>query len=68
MNTGVDGSAFSIVSTYTSSSFTLTHTVDTANDGITTGLIYQFKWYAVNSHGTSEASEILYVSASDEPA
>ena len=40
MNTGVDGSAFSSVATYTATSFLMTYTVDTTNDGITTGLIY----------------------------
>ena len=67
MNTGTDGSAFSEVTSYTSSSFALTHTVD-ATDGIVDGKIYQFYWVAVNTYGDSDASEILKVAAADEPA
>ena len=39
-NTGTDGSTMSLVSTYSSTSFLMTHTVDTTNDAIITGTIY----------------------------
>lgn len=44
-----------LVSTYTTNS--LTHTLTTAADALTTGLIYKFKFRAINSIGNSEYSD-----------
>lgn len=57
MNTGTDGSSFSLVSTYTATSFTMYHTVTTLADAIVTGKVYAFKWRAYNSIGYSAFSE-----------
>ena len=61
-NQGTSGSAFTNIPTYTSGD--LTHTVSTTNDGLTTGTIYTFRWYAKNAFGDGEVSNELTVALS----
>jgi len=68
MDTGTTGSPFSIVSTYSTSSFTMSHTLSTGADGLVTGKIYSFKWRAKNALGDSEFSGLTLAACSDPPA
>lgn len=68
MNTGTDGSTLSRLATYSSTSFLMTHTVDTTNDAITTGKIYQFYWSCYNIIGESDPSSIISVSVNAAPS
>ena len=68
MTSGLDSSSFSIVRTYSVTSFLLTHTLDALTDPISSGDIYGFKWRCYNLMGYSQYSEILYAAAADPPA
>jgi hypothetical protein len=46
----------------------MSHTVDTTNDGIATGLVYSFKWRSYNVIGYSDYSDNLLASVNDKPA
>jgi len=67
MDLGTSGSAFSIVASYTTTSFTMSHSLTTGGDSLTTGLIYSFKWRSKNVMGYSEFSEILTVACNQLP-
>ena len=67
MDQGSTDSAFSEVTSYVKTSFAMTHTVTFATDGIVTGNIYTFRFYATNEKGSSDYSEYLSVAAIDPP-
>lgn len=45
----------------------MTHTLTFATDGVTTGLIYTFRFKAVNDKGSSEYSEQVSIAANEPP-
>ena len=67
MDQGSTDSVFSEVTSYGKTSFAMTHTVTFATDGIVTGNIYTFRFYATNEKGSSDYSEYLSVAAIDPP-
>jgi hypothetical protein len=64
---GATDSDFSEVTSYLQTSFTMTHTLTYATDQITTGLIYTFRFKAVNEKGSSEYSEQVSIAANEPP-
>ena len=68
MDAGSEGSPYSQVTTYDTTSFLMTHTVQWPADGVVTGQVYSFKFLAENSKGQSDFSEILSAAAIDPPA
>lgn len=67
MDAGEEGSTYTILPTYITTSLTMSHTLTYANDAIVTGKIYSFKFRALNSKGYSEYSEILSVATTAPP-
>jgi hypothetical protein len=66
MNTGVTGSPFTPISSYSSGA--LTHTLDFATDSIITGTIYTFRYFAKNIVGDGLASSEISIAMVDSPA
>ena len=63
-----DGSeATTAVTSYTSTSFALTHTLSTTGDGLTTGKIYNFRTRAVNAKGVSQYSDLAVAPLASVP-
>jgi len=65
---GESNSEFSLVPTYDTTGFFLTHTMTFALDGITTGKIYKFRFRAKNSKGYSEFSGAVSIAAVGPPS
>ena len=59
MDAGSEGSVYSEVATYDTTSFLMTHSVQWPLDPVVTGQIYSFMFLAENSKGQSAFSEIL---------
>ncbi len=68
MTAGLGSSSFSIVNTYVTTSFMMSHTLETTTDSIVSGDIFGFKWRCFNLRGYSEFSETFFAAASDPPA
>jgi hypothetical protein len=68
MDQGDQDTIFAEVTSYDQTSFLMSHTVTFATDGIQTGLIYSFRFKAINSKGHSDYSEYLSVAANSPPS
>ena len=63
MNEGIPNTAFSTVASYVSGS--ISHTLTDITDGLVSGKIYTFRWYAVNAFGTGEISDEISIAVTD---
>lgn len=63
-----DNPTYTQVSTYDTTSFTLSHTPTVSDDGIETGKIYSFRTLGTNAKGSSEFSKRVQIAVSAPPS